>query len=104
MSVGLRRGWTRALDAAIGRIVEPLCAAMLVTEVVVLGCSVFFRYVLRNALVWSDEVAVFLLLWMAMLGAVIAFRRGEHVRLAVIVRRASARTAHVLDVIASVVV
>ncbi len=104
MSVGLRRGWTSAFDAAIGRIVEPLCAIMMIAEVVVLGCGVFSRYVLHNALVWSDEVAVLLLLWMAMLGAVTAFRRGEHVRLAVIVRRASPHIAHVLDVIASVVV
>jgi tripartite ATP-independent transporter DctM subunit len=104
MSVGLRRDWTRTIDAAIGSVVEPICAVMLVIEVVVLGCAVFWRYVLRSALVWSDEVAVLLLLWMAMLGAVTAFRRGEHVRLAVVVRRASPHVAHVLDVIGSVVV
>ena len=32
-------------------------------------------------LIWSDELASILFLWLAMLGAVIALRRGEHMRL-----------------------
>ncbi len=36
-------------------------------------------------LVWSDELAEILFLWLAMLGAVIALRRGEHMRLTALV-------------------
>ncbi len=51
----------------------------------------FTRYVLRSPLVWSDELATILFLWLAMLGSVVAYRRGEHIRLSVLVRRASPR-------------
>src|SRR5579875_3504526 len=63
----LRRSWTRAVDAAIG-------AAILTSGVV-------SRYVLHNALVWTDELATILLLWLSMLGAVIAYRNDAHMRL-----------------------
>ncbi|MFB9123135.1 TRAP transporter small permease [Paraburkholderia dipogonis] len=39
------------------------------------------RYILHAPLVWSDELASMLFLWLAMLGAVIALRRGEHMRM-----------------------
>jgi len=99
-----RRAWTQRVEDAIGAVTEPIAAALMIAEVIVLGCGVFWRYVLRNSLVWTDEVAVLMLLWLAMLGAVTAFRRGEHVRLAVIARNASPRIAHVLDVIGLTVV
>ncbi len=64
----------------------------------------FTRYVLKSPLVWSDELATILFLWLAMLGSVVAYRRGEHIRLSVLVRRASPRVAAVLEAISSVVV
>ena len=44
---------------------------------------------LHRPLIWSDELASILFLWLAMLGAVVAFRRGEHMRMTALV--ASAR-------------
>ena len=54
---------------------EPLAAILVVIDVGILGSGVFSRYVLHNALVWSDELATLLFLWLAMLGAVSAMRR-----------------------------
>jgi len=39
------------------------------------------RYVFNKPLMWTDELANFLFLWLAMLGTVAALRRGEHMRL-----------------------
>ena len=47
---------------------------------------------LHRPLIWSDELASILFLWLAMLGAVVAFRRGEHMRMTALV--GSARPAH----------
>jgi TRAP-type C4-dicarboxylate transport system permease small subunit len=38
------------------------------------------RYGLHRPLIWSDELASILFLWLAMLGAAVAFRRAEHMR------------------------
>ena len=46
--------------------------------------GVVARYVFNRPLEWSDELAQALALWLAMLGAVIALRRGEHMRLTVL--------------------
>ena len=56
-------------------------------EIVILFAGVIWRYVLDNPLVWTDELAEMLFLWLVSLGAVIALRRGEHMRMTVVVSR-----------------
>ncbi len=101
--MAFRRPWAAAIDRAIGTIVEPLAALLVVVEVVILSAGVFTRYVLSNPLVWSDELATLVFLWLAMLGAVVAYRRGEHISLSVLVRRAGPQARQVLEAISSVV-
>src|SRR5437763_9847567 len=80
-------------------------AAILVSiEILVLLAGVVSRYVFNRPLTWTDELASILFLWLAMLGAVIALRRDEHMRLGVLVARAPARWHGRLDTLAAVVV
>ena len=67
---------------------EGVGAILVALEIVVLFAGVVSRYVFHAPLTWSDELASILFLWLAMLGAVIALRRGEHMRLTAIVQRA----------------
>jgi TRAP-type C4-dicarboxylate transport system permease large subunit/TRAP-type C4-dicarboxylate transport system permease small subunit len=99
-----RRPWAAAIDRAIGAVVEPIAGLLVAAEIVILASGVFMRYVVRSPLVWSDELATILLLWLAMLGAVIAYRRGEHIRMTALLRRVSPFVAAVMDAITSVVV
>jgi tripartite ATP-independent transporter DctM subunit len=101
--LAFRRPWAAAIDRAIGAVVDPLAALLVVAEIVILSAGVFTRYVLGNPLVWSDELATTVFLWLAMLGSVVAYRRGEHISLSALVRRASKRTRQILETIASVV-
>ncbi len=98
-----RRPWAAAIDRAIGTVVEPLAALLVVVEVVILASGVFTRYVLRSPLVWTDELATILFLWLAMLGSVVAYRRGEHIRLSVLLRQSSPRVREILETVSSVV-
>ena len=50
-------------------------AILVVVEVVVLFAGVLARYVFQAPLIWSDELASILFLWLAMLGSVIALQR-----------------------------
>lgn len=75
-------------------------AILVVAEIVILFSGIVARYVLHTPLVWSDELASILFLWLAMLGAVIAFRRGEHMRMGALVNRASPGTRALLDMVA----
>jgi tripartite ATP-independent transporter DctM subunit len=98
-----RRPWAAAIDRVIGAVVEPVAALLIVVEVFILAAGVFTRYVLGNPLVWSDELATIVFLWLAMLGSVVAYRRGEHIRLSVLVRKSSPHMRRILETISSVV-
>lgn len=78
-------GFTR-FDRALGRLTEAAAALLVVAEVVLLGWATVARYVFNAPLTWSDEVATLLFLWLSMLGAVVALRRGEHMRLTAFTR------------------
>jgi TRAP-type C4-dicarboxylate transport system permease small subunit len=84
-----RRPALATLDYVLGMLVEIPAALLVVAEIVILFAGVVARYGLHSPLIWSDELASILFLWLAMLGAAVAFRRAEHMRMTAIV--ASAR-------------
>jgi tripartite ATP-independent transporter DctM subunit len=69
------------VESSVGLIVELAAAGLVLAEIAILLGGVISRYVFDRPLVWSDELASTLFLWLAMLGAVIAFRRDEHMRM-----------------------
>jgi len=71
-------------------------------ETLVLFAGVVSR-LMRRPLTWSDEFASILFLWLAMLGAVIALYRGEHMRLTTFVAWSPAPLRRLLDALAWVV-
>jgi tripartite ATP-independent transporter DctM subunit len=73
------------IDSLLGDCTEILVALLVVAEILILFAGVVARYVFRLPLIWSDELASILFLWLAMLGAVVAFRRGEHMRMTALV-------------------
>ncbi len=80
---------TARLDRRLGAVVEAAAGALVLADVVVLLAGVVARFVLNKPLVWSDELASMLFIWLAMLGAVIALRRGEHMRMTALLSRLS---------------
>ena len=91
------------LDATLGWITEIPAAALVLIEVVVLLAGVVSRYGFGRPLVWTDELSGTLFLWLAMLGAVIALRRGEHMRLTFLLNRATPCRRALLDAIGALV-
>lgn len=74
-----------AAEHAVAAVLEFLCAALVVIETLILLVGVFFRYILHLPLVWSDELAYSLFLWLGMLGAALAVRRSENLRMNTVV-------------------
>jgi tripartite ATP-independent transporter DctM subunit len=79
------------LDRALRLIAEIPAAILVLAEIIVLFSGVTARYVFHAPLVWSDELASILFLWLAMLGSVVALQRSEHMRLTAIMSGLSAR-------------
>ncbi|MDR3535561.1 MAG: TRAP transporter large permease subunit [Acetobacteraceae bacterium] len=76
---------TIRLETALRLVAEIPAALLVLAEIGVLLSGVVARYLLHTPLVWSDELASILFLWLAMLGSVIALQRGEHMRLTAVV-------------------
>ena len=96
---GARRPWAVAADTALGHLVEIPAAILVVAEIVILFSGIVARYVLHTPLVWSDELASILFLWLAMFGAVVAFRRAEHMRMTAAVARCEPRLRAFFDLV-----
>lgn len=92
------------LDCALGWATEIPAGLLVATEILVLLAGVVARYAFHRPLVWSDELASILFLWLAMLGAVIALRRGEHMRLTFIVNNLGPARRAWLEAVSAMVV
>ena len=82
----------------LGRLVEIPAALLAIAEIVILFAGVVSRYVFHSPLIWSDELASILFLWLAMFGAVVAFRRSEHMRMTAVVAKCQPSTRAFLDI------
>ena len=80
--------------------VSAIAALLVVAEIIVLFTGVSARYFFQRPLIWSDELAGILFLWLAMLGAVVAFQRGEHMRMTAFVGKVNPRKRAFFDVLA----
>ena len=96
-----RRSLASMLETQLGTLVEIPAALLVVAEIVTLFAGVVSRYVLQRPLIWSDELASILFLWLAMLGSVVAFRRSEHMRMTAVVANAKPAMRAYLDVVAT---
>jgi tripartite ATP-independent transporter DctM subunit len=96
-----RRPLVASLEASFGMLVEIPAAILVVAEIVILFAGVVSRYGFHEPLIWSDELASILFLWLAMLGAAVAFRRSEHMRMTALVASANPKMRVFLDVFAT---
>ena len=96
-----RRGWLARIESGLGWLVEVPAAVLVVADIGVLLAGVVARFALHSPLVWSDELASILFLWLAMFGAVVALRRGEHMRMTAIVARLSPGGRALMEAVAT---
>ena len=73
-----------------------------ITVVVALG--VFFRFVLNNSLPWTEEVAKFVMVWLAFIGAPVVLKEGGHIAIDFIPARLPVRLGHALLLVIQIVV
>ncbi len=88
---------TRAHDRAVGA----LCAALMAAITVAVCFQVVTRYVFRHPFDWPEELARYLFVWVALLGAALGVDRGAHFSIDLLTARlppaAAARLAAAVD-------
>ncbi|MEJ8850522.1 TRAP transporter large permease subunit [Variovorax rhizosphaerae] len=94
--------WLARCDTVLGYLTEIPAALLVLAEICVLFAGVASRYVFHTPIIWADELASLLFLWLAMFGAAVAFRRGSHMRMTAFVDKARPDTRSFLDLLAIV--
>lgn len=88
------RSWLHAMGASattasvvVERLAAYPCIAATGAMTVVVLLGVFFRYVIRQPLSWSEEVARYLMIWAASLAISIGIMKREHLGITFLVSR-----------------
>ncbi len=77
----------RALDSGLARLETGLLGLLVVAMTGVTLAQVVARYVFGAPLIWSEEAARYLFVWVSMFGAALAARQGAHYALTALVER-----------------
>ena len=60
------------------RIIEWIGGSVLAVVTLITILQVFFRYVLKMPLIWSEELSRFLFIWTVWFGAILGIAQGKH--------------------------
>jgi tripartite ATP-independent transporter DctM subunit len=90
----------RRVDRFLTVLVGVPAAILVAAEIGVLFAGIVARALFDRPLIWSDELASILFLWLAMLGATIAMQRGEHMRMTALVNRMPTSLQRFFDALA----
>lgn len=65
-------------------VIEIACKILLLMMVLVISYTVFGRFVLNRTPTWGEELTIFFMVWLALLGSSLAVRDGRHIRMTII--------------------
>lgn len=91
--------WLSTFNNFILKICKQLGILLIGLMLVIVLIQVFFRYVLNDSLVWPEEVARFMMVWLTFLMAPIGYRLGSNVSLDMISKRFKGRMHTALKVL-----
>lgn len=77
------KGVLRVIDF-IDNAIKAVGIALAAVLAGVMVVQVFFRYVLNDSLPWSEELSVYLMVWIIFLGAAIVARKWQHTSITIV--------------------
>ncbi|QAA94763.1 hypothetical protein CKA81_13590 [Pollutimonas thiosulfatoxidans] len=92
----------RALRLAMSNLVKWTLVVMLLAMTTVLFAQIVFRYFFELPLVWSEEMALVLMLWITFLGAALLLETKEHISIDFLVEMMPAASQRILAILAAI--
>jgi len=66
-------------SAMVNKIAINSTVVLFTIMTLIVWVQIFFRFILGGGIVWSEEIAKFLMVWMALLGSSMLLREGKHI-------------------------
>jgi C4-dicarboxylate transporter DctQ subunit len=82
--------FARALEI-LNRWVRRICVVFSGALFILVIAQILFRYVFKISAPWTEEAARYLMIWMALLAAGLAFRKGDHFNIDFVTSRLPAK-------------
>ena len=98
------RSTVDTLKKALEHVLNLMIGCLLACMVILVFMNVITRYFLQIAIGWSEEVSRFMLIWLAFLGAVIAYVKNDHLALDVVHKYLPKIGSAILSIIADLLV
>ncbi len=87
----------------LDRVIEAVCALLMVVLTVTVFVQVFNRFVLQTPLAWSEDLAMLLYQWVVFVGAALGVKRLRHFGIELVVRQFPERWRHYVELATPVV-
>jgi TRAP-type C4-dicarboxylate transport system permease small subunit len=100
---GIREG-TLKVEQSVQNLLKWVLFLIVGTMTAVVLLGVLFRYVLVAPLPWSEELARYLMVWGASLGAAVAFRQGSHIAVTILVDRLQGLSGKIILKVSQIIV
>ncbi len=88
----------------LSNIFELLSAGFLLCVAITVVLQVFFRYVARIVVPWTEEAARYFCIWMVFTGAVVAIAQDNHIKITFLIDRIPEKGKHLLVLFSYVVI
>ena len=67
------------MSAVVNKIASNATVVLFTIMTLIVWAQIFFRFILGGGIAWSEEIAKFLMVWMALLGSSVLFHEGGHI-------------------------
>ena len=81
----------------LDKLTKAAVALLLTGMVVIIFLEIIFRYILKIPMVWSEQTASYIMIWLAFLSSAIAFRQGAHIGMTLLSDRLKGRLKKAAD-------
>ncbi|WP_167527787.1 TRAP transporter small permease [Desulfosarcina alkanivorans] len=72
-------GKLRRLGHSVNTIVGNATVVLFVVMTLIVWAQIFFRFILGDGIVWAEEIAKYMMVWMALLGASVVYAEQGHI-------------------------
>ena len=87
------------IEKMIIKIAVNFCFILLLTMIIINTVGVFYRYVLNSTLTWVPEMSRYFLVWLTLLGSVVALGKEEHVSVTFFYKKLPNKIKIIFDII-----
>jgi TRAP-type C4-dicarboxylate transport system permease small subunit len=67
------------MSSVVNKIAVNISIFLFIIMTLIVWAQIFFRFVLGDGIVWAEEIAKFMMVWMALLGSAVVFYERGHI-------------------------